>query len=620
MPKIEKPNQRQVLPDVTDQPELGGVPSDGLGNLVQSLASTTQEAVQTYTQLQVQEAEAEAREATNNLQKGLNDTLYDPTTGYFNKKGKAAYQSAEEARQQIEQMREQYGSELSDMARERFNQQTAQVVQSTQRDISLQAAQGLEEWNSQEYETFTQGLISDAAKFSGKPQHMGRVIEKAQQEVIEWGRSRGWSREKILSHADNLTSSVLTNAINGALARGEVDQAQELYENNKDNLVSQDYLKATQAVNQAQEREREKNQASRVAGAAQTIRSQTGSYREALEMASRYGADAEEVEQIRDQLDESFRRDENARDYAAAQAKRTLSQVVANNPEITTAELIDQHPNAWSNLTPDQKASFKGDLQFGEKLENYFKFKKMSPEQAAKVKYSWIANNVPADKQDEALDRVSEARRGQLPGQGAPEDTGGVSPDIADSVDRLVTQMYGTPEDRTEEEESKAQMAYRIGDQMARDLAQDGQLTPEDTAKIMDSIAMKTKEQDAPWYDVFGSGEVGLQDVPAEKQREAMQYLRENDIPISGENVLAYTEEGPDSETLEAAQQVSRRRDQAAEILGQAGIEVTEDRVQFFVEDKMSSKMYDNIAAWLRDRGREATRSNIYSAYYQTFR
>lgn len=625
MARIERPGSRQVLPGVADQPQLS-IPTGGLGNLARSLTTGLKDAADLYADIKVTEAKTQAEEARNKFEGYVDNTLYDPTTGYFTTSGKNSYTSIEKVTGGLEEARKNLAGNLSPLAQSFYEDQTEGLFDSSVRNANVHAAQGLEAWREQEFGLFQTQTLRRAVNLGGSPEDLAQLITTSRDEIIDWGLAHDWSKEEIAANLGNFTSSILTNAINGAVARGDLAYANELYENNEENFLATDYIRVTAELTQAAEREETKNEANRALGLAHELLASQGGLGGALAAASQFG-DPEFVERTRENIEEIHRRQLLVRDFNQAQSYLTVTTYIEKTPEATTADIIGAFPNQWSSMTPDQRGAVTGSVEFDARLENYFALLSAPQNLAADLTYSEVTQSVPAEYVDKALNYLKKVKSGKGVEQGAPEDIGGVSPELASMVKVRINKLYGKPDDRNEEEQRKAEQAYYIVDKMAGDLADKGRLTPEDSQKILDAISLSVKGEDDPvqvpigtigsriinpvlGFFTGGEESTGLKDIPAEEQRAASQGLRELGLPITVENVITYSQAGASSPQIKAQLD-------AMLVLHDAQVPVTPEAMSFYVDDGLGASQYDAIAEFLKAQGTKVTKANVYEAYFE---
>ncbi len=200
--------RRRVGPDVPQAPRALGQSVDASG-----LAKGINSAVNAFVQVQRQEIEDANRtavlEADNGLGAWENDTLFNPESGAFTKKGRGALNITQSTLESFDKQREQISANLANESqREMFNQAALR------RREGLQAKLGQYEFREQQVykdevdKSSIQLAMDTAALNYNDPQSIEQNRAKMDAVIQMRGARMGWSPEEMENQRRQANSSL----------------------------------------------------------------------------------------------------------------------------------------------------------------------------------------------------------------------------------------------------------------------------------------------------------------------------------------------------------------------------------------------------------------------------
>ncbi len=242
--------RRGVGPDVAQAPRALGQSVDASG-----LAQGINSAVNAFVQVQRQEIEDANRtavlEADNGLGAWENDTLFNPESGAFTKKGRGALNITQSTLESFDKQREQISSNLANESqREMFNQAALR------RREGLQAKLGQYEFREQQVykdevdKSSIQLAMDTAALNYNDPQSIEQNRAKMDAVIQMRGARMGWSPEEMENQRRQANSS-LSQAVIQRMLIDSPQKARAYYDQFKTGMSAEDQIRASNGIDQA---------------------------------------------------------------------------------------------------------------------------------------------------------------------------------------------------------------------------------------------------------------------------------------------------------------------------------------------------------------------------------
>lgn len=177
-------------------------------------------------------ATTEAEEANVAFNREVSETLFNPENGYFNKKGRTAYDMSADANEQIASIRDKYSSTLENNKRAQgmFVSATETQVIRTQQDIMRHASREFDAWESATVQSRITNTLENASLYWNDPKKLAVELELGRQSVIDFSKSHGMDGATIAEQLKQFNSKFAVNMVDAALgenaAAGQVALAE----------------------------------------------------------------------------------------------------------------------------------------------------------------------------------------------------------------------------------------------------------------------------------------------------------------------------------------------------------------------------------------------------------
>lgn len=607
--RVERPGRQQVLPNVTNQPQLN-LPLQQSPDVVSELTEVATEAFKTYQAFETREAQAEGIEAANKYNAWKQEAMWDPKSGYLSLSGKEAVKSAQDMLQKSQEKWESIAAELGAEAQKYFYKHTVNDVQRFEENVNQHAQNQVEVWNNNETDLYLQDSVSKAYHYEGKD--AAKFIDSALAQYETMLVQNGVPTQEIKERKAELQSNLIRSLVIGHLARDDLEKAMAIYEANSDLLLANDAVQVSQEIEQARERQEEQAEAQLVLTSAREMVLSGLSLGQIADKAYEKFEDATVAERVVQQAQVVMSRQEQYRKADEVENGSKVIELVQGNPAIQSDMVSEIYPHLWESLTPEQKKTFQNRLTddgYLDGMELYLTFMSMTNEQVKNSTASWgrMVMLIPDDFRNDFVDRFTSVMRGSV--HTSTETESDLGMDAAGRLERTVTDMVGAEiGKRSQLQQKKARFLNSIIRQMLNARDADGKITPEEVNEIRDAMAFSLPEKETePLDQVFADEPFGVEDLFRKLtagQRERIQSeLEEMGVPVEPVTLLYYHRYG--SEPFQVIQR--------------SGNPVTEQLLHMYVNDTMpesAKRRAYRIIANDGDPKSRPTKQNLYAIYF----
>lgn len=235
MPRVEQYGGPRVDTAVVRGPQAQALPASAFK--LNAVADTVESVGKTFATVAERVAVTEAEQTALAFERDKNKMFFDPDSGYFNTKGKTAYDGAQGAAQALDQLKEKYAGQLSTPAAQRaFNQVAARHVASAQNDIMRHASTGLKTWETATVAAQAENSIENAALYHNDNDKLAVQMELGIRAVRDAAEMGGVGAEAAEQNIKTFKSSFASTAITAA-AQTSAAAGTQLLEKYRDNLT-----------------------------------------------------------------------------------------------------------------------------------------------------------------------------------------------------------------------------------------------------------------------------------------------------------------------------------------------------------------------------------------------
>jgi|TARA_Y100000310_G_scaffold127563_1_gene126687 hypothetical protein len=522
MPTIPRYDGLQVEQQVVSQP-LANAPQDP-NNL-----KAVQQFAQSFQADQVRIADTEAEEAVVAFEREKNSMFFNPENGYFNAQGRDAYDRAPQVTQDLEALKRSYSEGLSsDLARRSFDRVAGQHVTRANQDILRHSSKNLKAWEASTINAQVENTIENASLYWNDPKRLDVQRQLGRNSVLESARIEGLSPEATAEKLQTYESSFASSAVEAAVAQGS-EQGQETFDRYKDRLEGPDQIKMQSII-------------SKKRAAEKTAADSNTAVLHASNLVNRYGDanDArsqiiEEVNQIEDpelrkktmkeaqfQLDAKMKADSEER---AATFEAGENFIISGG---SVDQFIMQNPDEWEKLTPKQKRTLQSGASISTDYVLLSDLLTLPKDKLAKINPTDHYDSLSQSDRTKLINAVKSARQG-----GVDHQTGRTR---TSETTAAIEQLFGKKKNWNKKEVAQVNELYAVIDDQVQFLEQQkgSPLDSSEYTEMLNNMTRKIVKERAFWFDK----EEDLTDIPAEDLRVISNYLHNNNISATAENIL----------------------------------------------------------------------------------
>ena len=501
----------QYQPDQVRTQVQGTVQARAVDNGGQQLAQGINSLAQMAGEMNKQATIAETQQAANGFERDKNKLFFDPENGYFNTAGRTAYDTAGETSKRLEQLKTDYGKNLSPLAQAEFNRVADSQLRSAETDIMRHSSKNLKAWQQSNIAAEVENSLESGALYWNNMKQLNVQRELGRQGVLESAKMQGMSADATNEKLQNFNSAF----------------AMKLY---GDALEGPDKVNMSEMLDKRRGVEETKDKAGEAVLRSNTLVSTYG------DRADARGAMLEEINKIKDpemqkmvkseasyQLDQKFRADGERRANIVTQAEEFIFER-GNSVEQFKAQFAAE----WDDLTVPMRASLTKQTPIKTDQVKYGELVLMDDKELAKVD--------PADHRHyldnadyESFVRLVKSARGEVRDSTEANFTLQAARTNGATATSGVETVLGKKKGQwNDDDREMANAVYQLITSNVGVLQEQkgGKLTPLEYTEAVNKITLSHFVDDT-FFGFKTKTELTLEDVPIEDIRAITRKLRE---------------------------------------------------------------------------------------------
>ena len=524
MPKVAQYQPDQVQSQVVSQPLSRAQSRDFAAPVVKGI----QDVVQAGFQIKKRIDTTSAEEALVQFERDKNDVFYNPKTGYFNTQGKNAYDNSIAANKSIENLKTQYGENLSAEAKLMFNGAADKHITRAQVDIQRHSAKGLQAWEISTIESGVENSIENASLYWNDAERLKVQNVLGRQAILDSSEMLGLSPEATAEKLQTYNSAFSRASIEAATQSSAAEGKQALSDYG-DELEGPDKIKMQGLIDKKESVEKTKDDATSAVLTANKLIDQHDDRKDIIEEVNKI----EDVELRKKTMTESmnqFSRKRQAEAEAQADVYENAEDYIIKDGSAETFKM--NNPDDWELLSEKQKKVIEKGKPVATNWNVFSDLMLLPKDKLAKIN--------PTDY----FDMLGKAQRSSL--IGAVKTAGGKS-SSREKIDSqtgrsrtaqttsAVEQLFGKKSKWNDEKREKVNGFYSLldGEEQSRKNQLDRELTSEEFTDLLSGFTRKTVQE-----GFFFDSEIDLGDIPAADVQELSKFLRGKGIPVTADNLI----------------------------------------------------------------------------------
>jgi hypothetical protein len=523
MPKVAQYEPNQIAPTVVRQPRAqdSGVDlspiSQGISD-IGSAVSNMNERIDTTA----------AEEAIVKFEREKNNIFFHPETGYFNTQGRDAYDNATGTSNALLKLKKNYSDSLSENARKMFDRVADQHITRSQADIMKHSATGLKVWEVSTIESQVENSLENASLYWNQPDKLKvqRII--GEQSIIDSAELTGISNDAINEKLQTYRSSFAASSIEAALQSSSIAGIEAL-DKYGDLLEGPQKIKIEKAIETKQKSEKIKSDAQ-------------AAILTSARLVNDYENRSEIIEQVNKIEDPELRKKTMSeamfnfkqKKYAEAEERGTAFEdaekfIIAGG---SVGAFQAQNPEGWMKLSPKQQQSLLSGKSVDTDWIVFNDLMTMPKDELAKLNPSDHFNEL-AEEQRKTLITAVKSARGQSTGTEKINSQAGRT--RTSQTNLAIRQLFGKKATWNKKQIKKVDSFYALVDSEVsfRENEKGSKLTSEEYTNLLSGLTREVVQS-----GIIFDSKRDIKDIPPEDLPIITNFLRENNIPVTSDNLL----------------------------------------------------------------------------------
>lgn len=535
MPRIATYQPDQQLTEVTRQPRADASAANAVfqSNIqtTRSLAGVAEAAANMKNRIDTTSAE----EALVQFERDKNNLFFNPEAGYFNSKGRDAYDGAGVAGKALVDLKEKYGEKLNGNARLMFDRAADNHITKAQVDISRHASTGLKAWEVATSEARVENSIENASTYWNQPEELRVQNALGRQAVIDVAEREGVGTEVLNERLQTFESSFSKAAVTAALNSSSSD-AEKLLDKMSDRLEGPDKVKIEKAIEA-------KKKAEKIQSDSQQAIINGGRFVEQYEDRESIRNEVNKIEdpELRKKvMTESMRQFElkkKAESEARSKSFEDAESHVLNGGSAETFKAED--PEGWARLSAKQKRSIESGESVVTDWNAYYDVILMDDPDLAKIDPSKYLHKLAPAQRNKLASAIKVAKGKSSSKEKIDHQVGRTRNSQMTSV---IQQILGKKSKWNKDDLMKADVFYSLVDEeLTFREGQEGRLlSSEEFTKLLSDMTRKVIiKRSFLSFDILARDEeLSVTDMPPEDIRVLSKHLRDNGITVTADNLM----------------------------------------------------------------------------------
>ncbi len=534
MPTVTRVQGPSVQTQVVSQQMLGNV---DVSSGARSVASGLSAVATQFNAQQVQFNQTEAEDTLIQFEKAKNNLLFNPESGYLNSQGKNAYDGAKDASSNLEKLRTQFESQLSnDDSRLLFSRAALQQTARTQNEINRHASSGLKAYESATMRARQENTLENASLYYNDPSQLAVQRELGRQSVIDSAETSGIGAEATNEALQTFDSQFASNVVAASLGQS-ASQGKAALDRYGSVLEGPKLVAAKAAVKGKFKQEKSQREAAFNKSESRRVASESVNIARTLSTNFDLRSEAiAEADKIKDpKLRKATMREVAFRfnqKKAAESEQRVASFEEAENFVLgggSADEFKAANIDAWESMSPKQKRSIEKGEKINTDWNEYTRLVSLPDAELAKVDVSEYADSLAPSERSKLASAVVTARTG---GNKKSKVDSQVGRTRASQTTSTIEQLVGKKKSKWGDDDViKANTFYSLIDEEVdyRENEKGSNLTSSEFTTMVNDINRKLVIE-----GMFFDDELSLSDVPTERVNSYTELLRRNNATVSG--------------------------------------------------------------------------------------
>lgn len=535
MPKVAQYGTPQVQTQVVRQPRASAAAGSATfqSNIqaAQGLTSLAQAGADMVQRIDTTSAE----EALVGFERDKNNLFFDPESGYFNTQGKNAFDNANAANESLTKLKKQYGESLNQNAKSMFDKSADLHITRSQTDIARHSAKGLKAWEVATIRAQVENTIENASLYWNQPDRLAVQNALGRQAVIDAADTEGIGAEATNERLQTFDSSFTKTAITSAISSSASEGA-DMLEKHGSRLEGPDKIKLEKDVVAKAKAEKLQSDSQQAIAAGKRLVDTYDSREEIREEINKID-DPELRKKTTTEAMRQFNLKKKAESEAQKESFESAESHVRDGGSAETYQAED--PEGWERLSAKQKSNIESGKSVVTDWNTFSDLMMLPKKELAKVNPTEHFHQLATGERTKLISAVKSAA-----GTGSSKDNidHQVGRTRSSQTTAAVEQILGKRTKWNDKKRKQANAFYDLldGEVTYRESEKGTSLSSEEfTDALSDLTRGVTIERSAFGVDfLVPDVDRSVTDIPPENIRVLSKFLRDNNIPVTADNLL----------------------------------------------------------------------------------
>lgn len=527
MPKIEQFGASRVQSQVARQPRASAnLPRGSFG---ESVTKGLEDIGLAAANMRQRIDTTEAEEATVQFERDKNKLLYNPENGYFNTQGRNAFDGSEAASKAMVELKKKYQDGLStENAKKMFGDVADKHLIKGDVDIMRHASGGLKAWEVATVQAQVENTVENAALMWNDPESLRVQNALGRQAVIDASEMQGIGGEAMNEKLQTFDSAFARTAIAAATASSSVE-GQVLLDEMSGRLEGPDKLKLEKDITAKAKAEKTQADAQfAVVKAGALVRRHDN--RQGIIDEVNTIDDPERRKKTMSESMHQFNLQKQANSEArAASFEDAESHIIGDG---SAESFRAEDPEGWARLSTKQQRSIESGKAVITDWNTFSELMVMPREKLAKVDPTEHFHRLAPAERSKLISAVKSASGTGTSTQKIDHQVGRTR---SAQTTAAVEQIFGKKTKLDDEKRVQVNGFYDLVDQEVafREQAKGSALSSEEYTNLLSGLTREVVQEGF----IFDT-DLDITDIPAEDIPAVSRFLRDNNIPVTSDNLI----------------------------------------------------------------------------------
>ena len=472
-----------------------------------------------------------AEEALVGFERDKNDLFFNPESGYFNTQGRNAFDGATGTNEAMEALRVKYEDQLSSPGSQRmFNEAAGAHITRGNADIMRHSATGAKVWEVATLGAQTENALENGSLLWNRPADLRVQGAMGRAAIVDAAELEGIGAEATAEKLQTFDSAFAGNTITAATAASAAD-GQAAMDKYGGVLEGPDKVKMDGLIEKKIKSEKTKSDAQQ-------------SVVRATAIVGRYENRQDVVDEVNKISDPELK----AKTMAQAMSQFSRRRQAENELQGDTFEGAEEHlrepggtaltyqaqdPAGWERLSPKQKSSLEKGPEVETDWDAFSELMLLPKEQLKNLNPADYFTVLDETERKTLISAVKSANGTGSSSDAVDHQTGRTrTAQTTEAVDLL----FGKKTSRNDESRRKVTAFYSLIDDetVSRETQLDRKLTSEEYTDMVSGLTRTVVKE----RKFLPDPELDIADIPAEDVSAVSDFLRDNNIPVTADNML----------------------------------------------------------------------------------